>query len=226
MARGFQVGEEAKAIFICFVGIDGSGKTTLAKALVEMMREKGITSHYVYNRLRPFISRPVYLVGRALLFRGKDIFKDYSGYSHTKRRLFKNRFLSLAYGYLLLFDYFFQVMLKVKLPLMLGKNIVCDRYIFDTVITDLAVDMNYSPEKIRRVLRRYLALFPKPDITFLVDVPEEVAYRRKNDVPSIDYLKERRMVYLSVGQEFGMMILDGSKDLAELESEVQNKVLS
>lgn len=221
-----QVEKTRKTLFVCFVGIDGSGKTTLAKKLVDAMKERGVTSYYVYNRLRLFFSRPLYLIGRPLLFRGKDVFDDYSGYSQAKQRLFKNRFICLGYTCLLLFDYFFQVMFKVRLPLALGRNIVCDRYVYDTVVTDLAVAMNYSPERTRGVLRSCLVLCPKPDVIFLVDVPEEVAYRRKKDVPSIDYLRERRTLYLDIGREYGMTILDGSKDLELLEAETRNEVLS
>ena len=214
-----------KGIFICFTGIDGSGKTTLAKSLVEVMKRKGIESRYVYNRFNPFMLKPFIIVARALLLRGKDMFKDYIADSNAKRRIFKNRFLSIVYQSFLLFDYSFQIFLKVKILLMLGRNIICDRYIYDTVCTDLATDLNYSDEKIVNILRKCLYLFPKPDMTFLIDVPEEIAYKRKDDVPSVDYLKDRRNVYLKVGREYEMTILDGTKGLTELKNAVENKVI-
>lgn len=211
-------------MFICFSGIDGAGKSTLARALVAEMGKRGIRSLYVYNRLRLVISKPALWVARVLFLRGKDMFRDYEEYSRARKAVFRKRLLSAAYEQLLLIDYFFQVLFKVAVPLRLGKNIICDRYIYDTVVTDLAVDMNYSHEKIKRVLKLYLRVLPKPDIVFLVDVPEEVAYGRKQDVPAIDYLKERRQIYLEVGQECGMIVLDGSKDPASLQSEILNEV--
>lgn len=224
--RGIQVRKRKTPILVCFVGIDGSGKTTLARGLVETMRRRGIKYYYVYGRLRPFLARPVYLAGRALLLRSVDMAEDYAGYSRIKRSLFRNRLISIPYGCLLLFDCFLQVMLKVKLPLLLGRNVVCDRYIHDTVVTDLAVDMSFSQETVTRILRIGLAVCPTPDIAFLVDVGEEVAFGRKIDVPAIKYLRERRTVYLTVAEEFGMTLLDSSKKLAELESEVRDRVLS
>lgn len=216
MKRGF---------FICFTGIDGSGKTTLAKSLVEAMKKNGIESRYVYNRFNPFMLKPFIIVARALLLRGKDMFEDYIADSNAKRRIFKNRFLSIVYQSFLLFDYSFQIFLKVKIPLMLGKNIICDRYIYDTVCTDLAIDLNYSDDKIVNILKKCLYLFPKPDMTFLIDVSEEVAYGRKDDVPSVDYLKDRRNIYLEIGRVYEMIILDGTKDLTELKDVVENKVI-
>ena len=51
---------------------------------------------------------------------------------------------------------------------------------------------------------------------FLIDIPEEVAFHRKSDIPSIDYLNVRRDYYLSIAKEYGMVILDGTKDKDEL----------
>jgi len=124
----------------------------------------------------------------------------------------------------LMFDYSLQIIFKVKLPLIFGKNIVCDRYIYDTMITDLSVDMNYSRDKVTNVLKNLLRFFPEPNITFLIDVPEEIAYKRKDDTPSIEYLRERREIYLDVGRKYGMIILDGSKRLEELQLELQSVI--
>ena len=170
------------------------------------------------------MSKPAIHVARALFLRGKDIFGDYQEYSRARKGLFRKRLLSSIYEYLLRVDYFFQALLKIALPLKLGRNIVCDRYVYDTVVTDLAVDLNYSPSGVHQVLQRYLRLMPTPDVVFLVDVPEEIAYERKNDLPSIDYLRQRRGIYLDVGREHKMTVLDGAKDLSELESEIRRKV--
>jgi thymidylate kinase len=214
-----------KSTLICFTGIDGSGKTTLAKALVGYLESRGIPSCYVYGRLQPIILWPVFLVGRALFLRRKDMYRDYVGYSQAKKGLLENRVLSALYECLVLFDYFFQITMKIRLPLAIGRDIVCDRYVYDTVITDLAVDLNYSQWGIGKALRRYLWLFPKPDLVFLIDVPEEIANKRKDDVPSVKYLEERRRLYLQVGREHGMTILDGSKGLEELRIAVQTEAM-
>ena len=216
-----------KGIFICFTGIDGSGKTTLAKALVDKLEENNIKSKYVYNRYKPIITRPLMVIARILFLRGKNILANYAEHSEAKRRIFKNRIVSRAYHYLLLFDYFWQVLFQVRLPLMLGANIICDRYIYDTVITDIAIDLNYSTTKVKNILesRVYSSLFPKPSLIFLVDVPEEIAYQRKSDIPSIEYLKKRRGIYLDIGKKCDMVILDGTKSLEELYTDIERRVL-
>ena len=212
-------------LLICFIGIDGSGKTTLANALALAMRERGIRSQYVYNRFEPLLLKPFIWLGKALFLRGKDMFKEYDEYSSTKRRLFQNRLISFFYEYSLTFDYLLQAMVKIRLPLMRGRNLVCDRYIYDTVITDLAPSLSYSEEKIEKMLKRFTRLFPVPELVFLVDVPEEIALQRKNDIPSINYLKERRRLYLLVKKHRDIIFLDGSRDLEELMNITQNEVV-
>lgn len=218
---------KSKALFICFIGIDGSGKTTLSKELVKSLNKRGVKCKYVYARLNSFISKSFMLIGRLTFLRGRggDIPKNYLEYSNMKRKVIeKHPFLSRVYQQILLLDHMLQILFKVKLPLMFGENIICDRYIYDTVITDLSVDMNYSKDKIIDLLNNLLYFLPKPDIIFLIDISEEIAYKRKNDIPSIEYLRERRDIYLDVGKEEGMVILDGSKKLEELQCEIEERV--
>ena len=214
-----------KAKLICFAGIDGSGKTTLAKELVKMMNERGVHYKYVYGRLEPFVLKPFISIGRRIFLRGKDMFEDYTKYSSVKNNAMKRHsFLFTVYRYILLFDYFLQLLFKIRVPLMLGKNIVCDRYVYDTVITDLSVDMNYSNTEIKNLIKKCFYIAPKPDLVFLIDLPEEVAFQRKDDTPSIEYLKERRNIYLEVGKEERMMVLDGSRSLDELKGLIRKEV--
>ncbi len=211
-------------MFICFTGMDGSGKSTLARQLATRMAANGRKSQYIYCRFRPRLIKPLALVGHALFLRNRDIRRDYSGYSGTKRALFRNRFLAFVYERLLLLDYCLQALIKVGLPLSRGRSIVCDRYIYDTVVTDLAADMGYSPEKIGRILRGCFRMLPRPDVTFLIDTPEEIAFKRKDDIPSLEYLKDRRSIYRDVARQQGMVMLDGAKDLPSLTEEIWTKL--
>lgn len=217
---------KSKGFFICFTGMDGTGKTTLSKELVELLNKKGISCKYVYARLNPLLLKPFILIGKWIFLCGKDISKNYSEYVNRKRKAIeKHPILSKIYQQILLLDYMLQIFFKVKLPLMLGKNIVCDRYVYDTIVTDLSIDFNYSKEDVKNSFSKILSLFPTPDITFLVDLPEEIAYQRKDDTPSLRYLKERRALYLEIGKEYGMIILEGSKTLEQLKSLIQRRVL-
>jgi len=214
----------SKAKLICFTGMDGAGKTTLAKFLVEEMKKRGLKCNYVYGRYKPFLARPALAFGKVLFLRGRDI-KEYEDYSSAKRDAVRRYSLVTSiYQKILLFDYSLQLLTKIIIPKMLGRTVICDRYVYDTVMNDIPrVDDDF--EHLKRLIEKCFRIAPEPDLIFLIDLPEEIAYQRKDDTPSISYLEERREMYLDIGKKYGMIILDGNKDLAELKEQVQKEVV-
>jgi dTMP kinase len=168
------------------------------------------------------LSRPVVVLANKYLLRSNEP-AQYVAYTTEKKTLFKRHALSqIIYRDILSFDYVLQLLIKIKLPLMCGAMIVCDRYIYDTVITDWAVDMGFTKEQIVASLNTYLKLLPKPDIIFLVDVDENIAFSRKADLPSIDYLKDRRNLYLDIAKDFNMEILNGNRSQKDVFAQCVN----
>lgn len=79
-----------RGILICLTGIDGSGKTTLAKSLNDSLNKNGCNSTYVYARVTPIFSRLLMIVGRKILMIGsKDIFIDYNKHINNKKKYLK-----------------------------------------------------------------------------------------------------------------------------------------
>lgn len=151
------------------------------------------------------------LVGRLLFLRGKSADKNYKEFRKEKSNAIgKYSFLYLIYVSILFIDYFIRLFFLVIIPLYYGRNIVCDRYIYDTIITDISMDLGLTKEKICRLIKYCYHLLPRPDYLFLIDLPEMIAYNRKNDVPSIDYLTSIRGTYFEVGKLMEMKILDGT----------------
>lgn len=212
--------KKKRRLLICFTGIDGSGKTTIAKRLTESLKEKDLPVVYVYGRLKLFLTKPLTFIGNKLFLRDHNITKNYVEYSGKKKNLFsKHKFIQKIYLYIILIDYLLQLLIKIKIPLMSGKVIVCDRYIYDTIVTDVAVDMNFSKKQVFSLLDKCFLLIPKPNMTFLVDVHEDVAYSRKDDVADVKYLKDRRSIYLQVARYYNMAIIDGNNKPDEVFAE-------
>jgi len=127
------------------------------------------------------------------------------------------------YEYFVLVSYTAQVIFKIAIPLKLGKNIICDRYVYDTLV-DLACDLEYSDEKIRYRLNQLLKLLPSPDILFFIDVPEEVSLKRKNDIPSLEFLRNKKEKYYKISiilKQSGniIQIMDGTRSVDNLRKE-------
>ena len=76
-------------------------------------------------------------------------------------------------------------------------------------LNELAVQLDYSPAQTERAIERGLRLLPEPTLTILLDLPEEVAFERKTDVPHVQYLRERRGRYLELASRPEVERLDG-----------------
>jgi dTMP kinase len=214
----------SKPKLICFIGIDGSGKTTLAKSLTNELNDYGFKCTYVYGRYVPMLSKPIVRLGKRILLGNKDIVK-YQAYSTAKSdAVAKHGLLSFIYLNIILFDYMLQVFFKIILPEMSGVTVISDRYVYDTVINDIPRSNN-NLETIENLIEKCFQIAPKPDLVFLIDLDENVAFKRKNDTPSIDYLATRRNIYLQLGKRYEMIVLDGTRTFDELKCEIKRSVL-
>lgn len=219
--------KSSKGLFICFTGIDGSGKTTLAESVTRFLKERDLPAEYVYARFQLIITKPLMMLGNKLFLRKYKINRDYTNYSLKKKNLSKNhKIISNIYVYALIIDYLFQIIIKIRLPLLLGKVVVCDRYVYDTVLTDFSVDMSFSKNQSISLIDKCFLVAPMPTINFLVDVLEETAFKRKDDIPSIEYLKDRRSIYLQIAQYYSMTVLNGNSTAEQVYNECSKRLLN
>ena len=204
-----------RARLICLIGMDGSGKSTLANNLVSRIRAGGLKAKYVWNGSEPRILKPFYVLGKSFILSHEKKSGDYKKYSGKLNKTLQKPLVGSFYEWLLLIDYFFQILINIRIPLIFNINIVSDRYYFDIAI-NLMVQRGHSIKRLYKLLGRFKRMFPSPDIIFLVDLPEEEAYKRKNDIPSIEYLTERRNLYLNVANSLGIAVVDGTKSISNL----------
>jgi len=213
---------------ICIIGLDGSGKTTQAKLLVKYLNSKKKRTKYVWNRFEPKISYPLVYMGRKIFLRKADPYREYKKYALTKKKLFRNSILFNLYEKVILTDYFLQIFIKITFPLYMGINIVSDRYIYDSIV-DIASEGDFSKDEIYKLFKRYSSIVPNPDVIIYIDINEEEAYRRKDDIPSIKYLKIRKKYYLElmkILKENGYRVyeINGEEDIESIQNKIQNYI--
>jgi thymidylate kinase len=191
------------------IGIDGAGKTKLSKALIEKLKKKDNEFVYVHSYHEPLILRPLKFIARLIFLRFNNESVDYSQY-RTRKLYVSNRhnILSSIYGLIWIIDYAIQAAMRVGLLRFLGRRIIIDRYIFDTVL-NASLTANWTPETTYRILGTLLKLLPRPDVVFLIDLPAKIAFERKKDIQAVEYLQERRYLYLVIAEKFGFIKLDG-----------------
>lgn len=221
-SRGETMGKQSR--LICFIGIDGSGKTTLSKNVVSRLADRNYNCVYNYGRVKPVISRLLMATGRTFfLKRPKSaIYTDYTNYTREKKEKLQNKFFKKIFVSSLLIDQIIQLNYIIRLKRISGKTIICDRYIHDTIVTDIGSNLNYSSDEVVSLINFGLKFVPKPDLVFYVDIDEEIAFRRKNDVPDIEYLRERRVMYKNCSQILKFIFIDGSKSPYTLCAEVSH----
>ena len=207
-------------MIICIIGIDGAGKTTLAHNLVEALQSQGHEAVYLYGRTIPIISRFLMFLGRVSILHRYDPWEDYPRYNAYKKQTMSNRLLRFVYTIAIFMDYLSQIWIKLLLHFGRNRTVVLDRYIYDTVISDLAVHLNYTNAQTKKTIDRGLQVLPKPKFSFLVDLPEEVAFSRKDDMPHIEYLIERRGWYLDLESRAEMIKINGEHSQELLQQEV------
>ncbi|MEW6033656.1 MAG: hypothetical protein AB1603_02240 [Chloroflexota bacterium] len=220
--------DERRPLLVCLIGVDGTGKTTQAQSLVKTMAGVGMDVKRVPCRWDSATFRALMRVGIRLMSRkGKDL-TDYGQRSRVKKSLFSNQFLAVLYQSVVLAQYVLHVWTKVKIPLLRGKSIVCDRYIYDSVI-DLAVDFHYSIRKMDRLMSGLLRILPRPDLVFLIDLAEETAFARnipKGERLTADYFSERVALYRYLTRRHGMVVVDGAQSVEEIGNIIESKVLN
>jgi thymidylate kinase len=214
-----------KGILVCLIGMDGTGKSTLSKKLVENMNEHSIKTRYVWSGLEPLVLKPFFWIGKALFIPRHERHEPTTpvSFSKTLRKVLRNPLMRTAYESIFYLDYSLHLLWKVRIPMMRGECVVSDRYVYDVLI-NLAVILSYTERKMSIMLRAFERFLPKPSLVLLIDAPEEVAIKRKDDISSITYLSERRGLYLSFAKQYGFTVLNGVSTLPVLQSTIWDAV--
>ncbi len=210
---------------ICLTGIDGSGKTTLARDLARALNDRHVPASSIYGRTYPVVSRLLIFLGRLTALHGADPWGDYGAYTGRKKRIMRSRVLASIYTAAVLLDYYIQIWAKLLPYLFTSRIVVADRYVYDTVISDLSVHLDYSASKMQATVERVLKLLPTPDLAVLLDVPVEIAFGRKDDVPDLEYLRERQVFYHMLADRPEVVLLDGRVPTGELVQKVIRPII-
>lgn len=180
---------------MCFVGMDGSGKSTIINLYKKHLAESG-------HRVESYW----WLEGEKNLFRdlGKAILKYRNkgeggnsrfiskGIQGNRLTLLKKIYINAVVKESLIFG-----VRTLYLKSLFKKNriVLLDRYYYDTIFA-LSKEFNLPENWMNRNIKLFQSLLPSPDIVIYINLPYEMAFIRKpEEFVSLEDAKEKSDEY-------------------------------
>lgn len=204
---------------IVVTGIDGSGKSSQISRLLDYALQNSCPFGLVWLRWAPFFMKSVGRVMRRFSGKTRTGRTDEVQLQYTKERLFRNNWLKGAYFVLGSLDYFLVSMVKILAASLRNKHLLFDRYYFDFVI-DQSINFQWDPETTWRVIKRLGHWFPGVQRVIFIDVSPEVAIRRKDDIPDLEYLRKRAAKYRYLGEKLHWVKINGDQAFDEVTADI------
>lgn len=221
---------------ISLIGADGSGKTTIAKKLIE---DQPVKLKYLYMGLNfessnhsLFTSKLIYNYKlykrkKKLGIKGSMKKQNISLHDLNEERMIDtrgkfgatfrmlNRIAEQAYRQLIAWGYQLR-----------GYYVLCDRhFLFDGAIDGIKTQKNESRMSTRFYHWVLTKVFPKPDITFFLFAPADVLFSRKGEA-NLEYLDMKNQSMMSIGNYVNNFIkVDATQPLDKVYSDVRNKII-
>jgi len=196
-------GASNPGLFICFEGIDGSGKTTHSHLIVERLRTLGYEAVYTTEPTR--WSEP-----------GKRLRESFFAPTRLPVKAEFRLFLE---------DRIFHVKSEVIPLLNDGKIVVTDRYYFSSVAYQGARGLDWQ-----YILEENEKIAIAPNLVIFLDVPVDVAIDRiaskrtegVNTFEKEECLRKVKDIYLLLADRFPKLItkLDATKEISEIQEDV------
>jgi thymidylate kinase len=203
-------------ILISISGIDGAGKSTLIHQLQDfLLQEYSRPSRSIWCK---FGSHPL---SRYRLPKTPD--RPQIATLPLPQPAQRPSTLYTIYAQMLLAWHLAQIALVVRRALQQGQTVICDRYTFDTMV-DLQQELQYSLAQAQRIMSaRWI---PQPVCKFLLDLPAEVAFTRKTDTRSLEFLQQRRVMYLDIARIYNLTMFNATWPAAQVAQIAQEKIRS
>jgi thymidylate kinase len=218
--------------FIVLMGIDGSGKSTQAEALRDWLVGEGFAAETVWMRGESYVTRPVLAVGKAVLRApaeskrggGAGAGKAYADYVGAKRSFFKSRMLRKVWTGLTVLDLYITFRSALLTVPRKTEFVILDRYIYDSFIDIDTAFGEKGVEALGLLRSRAASIFPRPELVLFLEITPEEAMRRKDDIPSIQYLEEREPIYRAIAEALGAVPVDGNGPREQVQTAIREIV--
>ena len=211
-----------KPIFICITGIDGVGKTTHVNLLLEHLREKGIKCQYKWLRFHHYLSLPLLVFCRVAGYTRVSTLGGTQKCSYHE--FYRSKIISMIYPWILLMDTFLSTTVKVYIPMLFGNTVVCDRFVYDTLI-DLSVATKEPEIHKKLVGKLFLILIPNNAKFVMLILDKQTILSRRPELKDDVTFDERFSLYEQFADRFSIDTVDNAGVFKNVNSSIKNKLV-
>lgn len=204
---GNSVSSKQIPAFIYLFGVDGSGKTSLAKLLKNEFDKLGIKSKITRLRINYLFTRPILIYCKLT---GYTIRKNINGVPIVYHEFHRSKWIPRIVQYLHFIDTAIMYFLKAYLPMRMAKKvIICDRFVYDVLVDFMIESRDYDllQKKIGRFL---LTLLPKNSVNVFVKIDIQNILTRKPEVSYDKYFQTKFLIYERLNKIFDFKTVDNN----------------
>lgn len=210
-----------KPIFICITGIDGVGKTTHVNLILEYLREKGIKCQYKWLRFHHFFSLPLLAFCRIVGYTRLSTLGGSQKCSYHE--FYKSKYISVVYPWILFFDTSILTIINVYIPMFFGTSIVCDRFVYDTLI-DIAVATKDHEIYKKTIGKLFVKLIPKNAHFVMLALDKSLIFSRRPELKEDLTFDERYTLYEDLSFEFNIDVEENSGSASQVKCSIINRL--
>jgi len=200
---------------IVITGPDGSGKSLLARYLYYVLRNRGVPVCLMYGGWRNFNNIYAQLVKKICSAISNKNKTHLSSIKSPEANIARKKKIKLLFKLAVLLDYYASVILKLIMFSLIYSIVILDRYYIDLIV-NMSIDLEEDVREMLSTYRIVKPIMPRPEKIFVIIGPPQMIFKRKSDIPSIDFSREqcRRFLFISMySQE--IQIISALKNLQE-----------
>jgi thymidylate kinase len=208
-----------KSALISLSGIDGAGKSTALKQIEYVcdsleLKHKRVWLRVGNSETMQIVNKLIRFVFPKLLLSAKELpeTSKMEVDNHADELVVSNPFISTLWFYFSLFELAAQVFFKVRVPMLFGRVVICDRYLADSIL-DLMTRFGVDDLDGRFANSFIYSFFPQPDLAIYLYVSAEGSIARKREEFTVKQLQRRVRCLEEISRKIPMIRIESEKGL-------------